>query len=199
MKRKTVLMAVLAIAALGLATMAQADIDVFPVGTTTMVYSITTEDLSEPQSLELTVTVHEGDLYTVRMTTEQTGTEDELATGFGFLFGATQVSSGSGHDVSYNSLDALMDQRSRLAEGQDYLLPGGGVFTEIEGVTISGVWCLEGKLVEEDDPNERLTIAFALTHPVYISPRILAEELRDGVWVETFRLELIEYTAPDGS
>jgi len=55
------------------------------------------------------------------------------------------------------------------------------------------------KLVEEDDPNERLTIAFALTHPVYISPRILAEELRDGVWVETFRLELIEYTAPDGS
>jgi len=199
MKRKTVLMAVLAIAALGLATMAQADIDVFPVGTTTMVYSITTEDLSEPQSLELTVTVHEGDLYTVRMTTEQTGTEDELATGFGFLFGATQVSSGSGHDVSYNSLDALMDQRSRLAEGQDYLLPGGGVFTEIEGVTISGVWCLEGKLVEEDDPNERLTIAFALTHPVYISPRILAEELRDGEWVETFRLELIEYTAPDGS
>jgi len=200
MKRATALtMVVLAMAAFGFTTMAQADIDLFPVGTTTMVYSITTEDLTEPQSLELTVTVHEDQLYTVRMTTEQTGTEDELATGFGFLFGATQVASGSGHDVSYNSLDALMDQRSRLTEGQDYLLPGGGVFTEIEGVTIAGVWCLEGKLIDENDPNERLTVAFALTHPVYISPRILAEELREGEWVEVFKLELVEYTAPEGN
>jgi len=199
MKRTTILMAILAIAALGLATMAQADLDVFPVGTTVMTYAVTAEDMTESQSLELAVTVHEDGLFTVRMMTEQTGTEDELATGFGFLFGATQVSSGSGHDVSYNSLDALMDQRSRLAEGQDYLLPGGGVFTEIVGVTIAGVWCLEGKLIDEDDPNERLTVAFALTHPVYISPLIRAEELRDGEWVKTFELELVEYISPEGT
>jgi len=29
---------------------------------------------------------------------------------------------------------------------------------------------------------------------VYISPLIVAEEFQDGAWVETFRLELIEYT-----
>jgi len=162
-----------------------------------MLYSVTAEDMTEPQSLELTVTVYGDDRYTVRMMTEQTGSEDELATGFGFLFGATQVSSGSGHDVSYNSLDALMDQRSRLQEGQDYLLPGGGMFTEIVGATIAGVFCLEGTLVDEEDPNERVIVAFALSHPVYISPRIRAEEMRDGEWVQTFALELIEYVVDE--
>jgi len=199
MKRVMSLIAAIALLTIGLAAFGQADIDVFPLGTTTMKYAVTAEDMTEPQSLELTVTVHEDGLFTVRMATEQTGTEDELATGFGFLFGATQVSSGSGHDVSYSSLDALMDQRSRLEEGQDYLLPGGGTFTEIVGSTIAGVWCLEGMLVNEDDPNERLTVAFALTHPVYISPLIRAEEMRDGAWVETFRLELVEYISPEGS
>jgi len=199
MKRMMGLMAGAALLAVGLGVFGQSDIDVFPVGTTTMVYSVTAEDMSEPQSLELTVTVHGDGRYTVRMMTEQSGTEDELATGFGFLFGSAQVSSGSGHDVSYSSLQALMDQRSRLQEGQDYLLPGGGTFTDIAGVTIAGVWCLEGQLVDEDDSSQRLTVAFALTHPVYISPRIRAEELRNGVWVETFALELVEYTAPEGS
>ena len=198
MKRTTTLILGITLLAVGVAAYAQADLDVFPVGTTSMVYAVTAEDVTEPQSLELIVTVREDGLYTVRMVTEQTGTEDELATGFGFLFGATAVSSGGGHDVSYSSLQALMDQRSRLAEGQDYLLPGGGTFTEIIGVTIAGVWCLEGRLISEDEPNERLTVAFALTHPVYISPRILAEELRDGEWVEVFALELVEYVAPQG-
>jgi len=177
----------------GLNAMGQSDLDVFPVGTTTMIYSVTSEEMSEPQTLELVVTAHDDGRYTVRMVTEQTGSEDELATGFGFIFGASRVSSGGGHDVSYNSLEALMDQRSRLQEGQDYLLPGGGMFTEIVGVTIAGVWCLEGSLINPDDPNERMTIAFALTHPVYISPLIRAEELRDGAWVETFAIELVEY------
>jgi hypothetical protein len=188
----------IAILAVGFGAFGQSDIDVFPVGTTRMLYAVTAEDMAEAQSLELTVTAHEDDRYTVRMVTEQTGTEDELATGFGFLFGSAQVSSGSGHDVSYDSLEALMEQRSRLQEGQDYLLPSGGTFTDIVGVTIAGVWCLEGTLVDEEDPSERLTIAFALTHPVYISPRIRAEELRDGEWVQTFLLELVEYTAPEG-
>ena len=136
--------------------------------------------------------------YTVRMVTEQTGDEDELATGFGFIFGASRVSSGGGHDVSYTSLEALMDQRDRLQEGQDYLLPSGGLFTEIVAATIAGVFCLEGTLENPDEPDTRMTIAFALTHPVYISPLIRAEELRDGEWVETFALELIEYTVTEG-
>ena len=53
-------------------------------------------------------------------------------------------------------------------------------------------------MVDVDDETSRMTIAFALTHPVYISPRIVAEELRDDVWTETFRMELIEYTHVEG-
>jgi hypothetical protein len=182
----------------GIGAFAQSDIDVFPIGTTTMIYNVTSEDMSEGQTLELVVTSYGDDRYTVRMVTEQTGNEDELATGFGFMFGAASVSSGGGHDADYSSLTALMDQRDRLQEGQDYLLPGGGAFTDIVGVTIAGVWCLQGTMIDEDDENVRMTVAFALTNPVYISPRIVAEELKNGAWVETFRLELVEYSVVQG-
>ena len=195
---RTVVVLFFAIVTLSLVVFAQNDLEGFPLGTTKMVYHVTSEEMSEPQILELVVTAHEDGRYTVRMVTEQTGDEDELATGFGFIFGAATVSSGGGHDVSYTSLEALMDQRSRLQEGQDYLLPSGGMFTNIVGETIAGVWCLEGTLENPEEPEARMTIAFALTHPVYISPLIRAEELRDGEWVEAFALELIEYTVTEG-
>ena len=198
MKRILSLIFGIGILAVGIGAVAQSDLDQFPMGTTKMIYNVTSEELSEPQILELVVTSHEDGRYTVRMVTEQTGDEDELATGFGFIFGAATVSSGAGHDVSYTSLQALMDQRDRLQEGQDYLLPSGGMFTEIVAVTIAGVFCLEGTLENPDEPGERMTIAFALTHPVYISPLIRAEELRDGAWVEAFSLELVEYTVTEG-
>ncbi len=198
MKRITSLIVGMGILVFGFGVLGQSDLDVFPTGTTTMIYNVTSENMTEPQILELVVTAREDGRYTVRMVTEQTGTEDELATGFGFLFGATRVSSGGGHDVSYSSLEALMDQRNRLEEGQDYLLPSGGLFTEIVGVTIAGVWCLEGTFSNPDEADTRMTVAFALTNPVYISPRILAEELRDGEWIETFAIELVEYTVEEG-
>ena len=198
MKRIVSLMVALMVLSVGFGAIGQSDLDVFPTGTTKMVYNITSEEMSEPQILELVVTSYGDDRYTIRMVTEQTGAEDELATGFGFIFGAATVSSGAGHDVSYTSLQALMDQRSRLQEGQDYLLPGGGVFTDIVGVTISGVWCLQGTFSDPDEPGSRMTVAFALTHPVYISPRIRAEELQDGEWVETFVIELVDYTFTEG-
>ena len=74
------------------------------------------------------------------------------------------------------------------------------MFADIVGVTIAGVWCLEGTIIDDDEPDTRMTVAFALSHPVYISPRVCAEELRDGTWIEVFRMELIEYTftAPEG-
>jgi len=198
MKRIIGILAGLGLLLTGIGAFAQSDLTVFPLGTTTMRYTVTSEDTSEPQILELAVTAYGDDRYTVRMVTEQTGNEDELATGFGFMFGAASVSSGGGHDADMSSLTALMDQRERLEEGQDYLLPGGGLFENIEGVTIAGIWCLEGSYIDEDDENIRMTVAFALTNPVYISPRIRAEELRDGEWVVTFSLELIEYTVVEG-
>ena len=198
MRKRIVAMGLCMLGIAGMVGYAQADLEAFPVGTTTMVYQMTSEDMTEPQRLELVVVNFGDDRYTVRMVTEATGNEDELANGFGFIFGSATVSSGGGHDADYSSLNALMDQRNRLQEGQDYLLPGGGVFTEIVGSTIAGVWCLEGTLADEDDPNKRMVVAFALSHPVYISPLIRAEELIHGEWVETFSLILIEYTVAEG-
>ena len=198
MKRFLGILTAVGLLSVSLGAIAQSDLDVFPLGTTTMRYTVTSEDTSEPQILELVVTSYGDDRYTVRMVTEQTGNEDELATGFGFMFGAASVSSGGGHDADMSSLTALMDQRERLEEGQDYLLPGGGLFKSIVGVTIADIWCLQGSYIDEDDENVRMTVAFALTNPVYISPLIRAEELRDGEWVETFSLELVEYTVVEG-
>ncbi|MEW5825727.1 MAG: hypothetical protein AB1778_02765 [Candidatus Bipolaricaulota bacterium] len=193
MKKISVLVGLIVVLGLAAAALGQADLNAFPTGVTRMVYSIRTEDVEQPQPLELTVTAHGDGTYTVRMVTEGTGTEDELEA-FGFIFGATRVSSGSGDDVSYSSLQALMDQRSRLQEGQEYLLPGGGSFVEITGVTVAGVWSLQGVLIDPDSPETRTTVAFALSHPVYISPLIRVEEERDGQWVPVFSLELVEYT-----
>jgi hypothetical protein len=191
--KRILILASLVLAVAVSSAFAQADLDTFPIGTTKMVYNIRTEDMGQAQALELSVTAFAGGTFTVRMVTEGTGTKDEMEA-FGFIFGATHVSSGSGQNVSYSSLQALMDQRSRLQEGQAYLLPGGGSFTSIVGVTLAGVWCLQGSLVDPDAPDTRTTVAFALSHPVYISPLIRVEELRTGQWVEVFSLELVEYT-----
>ena len=193
MKKIAGLVLGLTICGLAGAAYAQADLDAFPIGTTKMVYNIWTEDVAQPQPLELSVTAHAGGTFTVRMVTEGTGTKDELEA-FGFIFGATRVSSGSGDDISYSSLQALMDQRNRLQEGQEYLLPGGGSFVNIAGTTVAGVWCLQGALVDPDTPDTRTTVAFALSHPAYISPLIRVEELRSGQWTLVFSLELVEYT-----
>ncbi len=193
MKRIAGLLCVAMVLAVAGSAFAQADLDVFPIGTTKMVYNIRTEDMGQAQALELSVIAHGDGTFTVRMVTEGTGTKDELEA-FGFIFGATHVSSGTGQDVSYSSLQALMDQRSRLQEGQEYLLPGGGSFTGITGATVAGVWCLQGALVDPNEPDTRTTVAFALSNPVYISPLIRVEELRSGQWIEVFSLELVEYT-----
>ena len=192
MNRKTGMIIAFVMLTISLSASAQSDLAAFPVGTTTMVYSVSSEGISEPQTLELVVTVHGDDLYTVSMTTEATGTEEELAAGFGFIFGAASVSSGGGRDVNYSSIQALIDQRNRLQAGEDYALPGAD-FVDVAAVTIAGVDSLEGMIVDSENPDSRTTIAFALTDPVYISPRIVVEELRDGEWVETFRMELVGY------
>jgi hypothetical protein len=192
-KRIVILASLVLVVAVGVAAWGQVDLGVFPIGTTKMVYNIRTEDMGQAQALELSVTAHSDGTFTVRMVTEATGTKDQLEA-FGFIFGATNVSSGSGQNVSYSSLQALMDQRSRLQEGQVYLLPGGGSFTNITGVTMAGVWSLQGTLADPNEPDTRTTVAFALSHPVYISPLVRVEELRSGQWVEIFSLELVEYT-----
>ncbi len=197
MKRIMGLVLGIGVLTLSLGALAQADLDAFPIGTTTMVYNVTAEDMSEPQVLELDVIARESGEYTVKMYTESTGTEDQLS-GFGFIFGATSVAYGGEHDVNYSSLQALINQRSRLQEGQEYLLPGGTEFTDIVGVTIAGVFALEGMFIDPDQEDTRMTVAFGLSQPVFISPRVVSEELRDGEWVEVFRLELVEYTFTEG-
>ena len=173
----------------------QSELGAFPEGTTTMRYEIRGEDAGF-QTLELRVTSFGDGTYTLSMLNEQSGSEDDLGS-FGFIFGVSSVSSGAGTSVDYSPLEALMDQRDRLQVGEDYLLPGGTEFTGIVAAEIAGVQCLEGSYIDPEDSDRRVNVAFALSQPTYISPRLRVEELRDGAWVETFIIELVEYTLSD--
>lgn len=201
MKRIATLLGVaLAIGSLSLGLLAQNELEEFWVGTTRMAYEVWAEEMGEPQILELTITETEDGHYTVSMFTEASGTADQLA-GFGFIFGAASVRYGGGHDVSYEALGDLMERRDRLEESEEgYLLRGGGTFEEVVAVTIADVLCLQGVFIESAGATERTILAFALSHPVFISPRIRMEELRNGEWVDVFSMELVEYSyaAPEG-
>ncbi len=193
MKRTIGVAVVISMMALSVAALAQADLDAFPAGTTKMVYSIMTEGMNEPETLTITVVSHGEDRYTLGMNIEATGTADQLG-GFGFLSGGTSLSYGGGQDVSYSALQALIEQRSHLQAGGDYILAGGGSFKEITSVEIAGVQCLKGSFVDPKNEDTRTTMAFSVSSPVYVFPFISVEELRGGEWVTTLNMELTEYT-----
>ncbi len=178
--------------AAGLGAAGQARLDAFPVGTTTMVFEVVTEELGEAQSLELVVIAYADGTYTVRMMAEATGTGDELS-GFGFLFGGASLAYGGG-DVSLSPLQDLMDQRRRLQEGEVYILRGGGTFTDVKAVSIAGVASIEGVYLDPGSPNRRTIVAFGVSKPVYTMPRVRLERQQDGAWETVFSMQLVTYT-----
>ena len=199
MKRIASLIVILGLVGFGVAAYAQSDLDAFPIGTIQMVYQITTEEMDSPQSLGFTLVSRGNDDYTISMNMEASGTADQLA-GFGFLFAGAQMSYGGGESVSYSPLQALMEQRSHLQAGNDYILPGGGSFKDITLVEIAGVQCLQGSFIDPSSTDTRMTMAFSISDPVYMFPLVHVEELRDGQWVTTLRMELTTYsfTPPEG-
>ncbi len=174
----------------------QNDLSDFPVGTTEMAYRIQTDELTDPQTLTLTVTGLPDGRYRIRMTAESTGTPDQLSL-FGFLFGMTTVRSG-GTDIDFGPISALLSHRTDLAAGEDYILPGGGTFHAEKSEDIAGIPCLIGTYIDPDHPDTRTTLAFSLEKPVFISPIIKVEEKKGGEWTTTFLLELTSYTSPEG-
>ena len=199
MKRIASLIVILGLVGFGVAAYAQSDLDAFPIGTIQMVYQITTEEMDSPQSLGFTLVSRGNDDYTISMNMEASGTADQLA-GFGFLFAGAQMSYGGGESVSYSPLQALMEQRSHLQAGNDYILPGGGSFKDITLVEIAGVQCLQGSFIDPSSTDTKMTMAFSISDPVYMFPLVHVEELRDGQWVTTLRMELTTYsfTPPEG-
>ncbi|HHR85145.1 MAG TPA: hypothetical protein ENL23_02215 [Candidatus Acetothermia bacterium] len=193
MKRIISLIMILGLVVIGVATYAQSNLDAFPVGTTQMVYQITTEKMDTPQSLGFTIVSRGNDDYTVSMNIEATGTADQLR-GFGFLFTGAQMSYAGGENVSYSPLQALMEQRSHLQAGNDYILPGGGSFEDITSLEIAGVQCLQGQFIDPSNADTRTTMAFSISDPVYMFPLVHVEELRDGQWVTTLKMELTTYS-----
>lgn len=193
MKHQRTLIALLsAVMMLTLGLYGQNELADFPRGTTSMVYEMRTEEVAAPQYLSLTVTGLEDGRYQLRMTAESTGTPEELSL-FGFLFGMTTFRSGRS-DVSIDPLAALIARREHLAEGEEYLLPGGGTFATTAVVEIASVRCLQGTYTSPDEPDTRMTLAFSLSEPVFISPLVHVEKKQEGVWVMTFSLELTKYT-----
>jgi len=164
-----------------------------------MVYRIATDEMDTPQSLGFTLVSRGSDDYTLSMSIEASGTADQLA-GFGFLFTGAQMSYAGGENVSYSPLQALMEQRSHLQAGNDYILPGGGSFKDITLVEIAGVQCLQGSFVDPSNTDTRTTMAFSISDPVYMFPFVRVEELSDGQWVTKLQMELTQYTftPPEG-
>jgi len=199
MKKLIGLTMMLSIMGIGVLSYAQSDLDTFLIGTTEMVYQITTEDMDSPQLLGLSVVSRGNDDYTLSMSIEASGTADQLA-GFGFLFTGAQMSYAGGENVSYSPLQALMAQRSHLQAGNDYILPGGGSFKDITLVEIAGVQCLQGSFVDPSNTDTSTTMAFSISDPVYMFPFVRVEELRDGQWVTKLQMELTQYTftPPEG-
>jgi len=193
------LMMIVGLIGIGVSSYAQSDLDTFPIGKTEMVYQITTEDMESPQVLGFTIVSRGNDGYTLSMNIEASGTADQLA-GFGFLFTGAQMSYAGGENVSYSPLQALMEQRSHLQAGNDYILPGGGSFKDIALVEIAGVQCLQGSFVDPSNADTRTTMAFSVSDPVYMFPFVRAEEQREGQWVTTLQMELTQYTftPPEG-
>lgn len=169
----------------------QNNVEDFPLGTTKMVYELITHDNPEPQILELTILGYEDGRYRMSLYTEAVGQPEQLSV-FGFLFQAAAVDAG-GEQVSYSALSALMKRRDVLEAGQDYIVGAAATFTDVEVVEIATVHCLQGILIDESTPDERMTVAFALTFPVFIPPLILVEEAKDDVWETMFSLKLKEY------
>jgi len=199
MKRIVGLIIIMGLVGIGVSSYAQSDLDTFPIGTTELVYQITTEEMDSPQSLGLTIISRGDDDYTLSMSIEASGTANQLA-GFGFLFTGAQMSYAGGENVSYSPLQALMEQRSHLQAGNDYILPGGGSFKDITLVEIAGVQCLQGSFVDPSNADTRTTMAFSISDPVYMFPRVRVEELHDGQWVTKLQMELTIYTftPPEG-
>jgi len=67
-------------------------------------------------------------------------------------------------------------------------------------VEIAGVQCLQGSFIDPSDTDTRMTMAFSISDSVYMFPLVHVEELRDGQWVTTLRMELTTYssTPPEG-
>jgi len=199
MKRIVGLIIIMGLAGICVSSYAQSDLDAFPIGTTEMVYRIATDEMDTPQSLGFTLVSRGSDDYTLSMSIEASGTADQLA-GFGFLFTGAQMSYAGGENVSYSPLQALMEQRSHLQAGNDYILPGGGSFKDITLVEIAGVQCLQGSFVDPSNTDTRTTMAFSISDPVYMFPFVRVEELSDGQWVTKLQMELTIYTftPPEG-
>ena len=174
---------------------AQNDLKDFPIGMTRMSYEITTDELDAPQILVLTVVGYEDGRYRLSLYTEATGMPKQLSV-FGFLVGSAAVRAGE-LDVSYNPLYALIERRKSLQPGQEYILTGGGTFTDLQAVEIASIHCLQGVLVDPSKPDSRMTVAFALSFPVFAPPLICIAERKNGdTWVTTFSMVLTEYTYP---
>jgi len=199
MKRIVGLIIIMGLVGIGVSSYAQSDLDTFPIGTTELAYQIATEEMDSPQSLGFTIVSRGNDDYTLSMSIEASGSANQLA-GFGFLFTGAQMSYAGGENVSYSPLQALMEQRSHLQAGNDYILPGGGSFKDITLVEIAGVQCLQGSFIDPSNADTRTTMAFSISDPVYMFPRVRVEELRNGKWVTTLQMELTKYTftPPEG-
>lgn len=169
----------------------QAELSEFPLGTTTMVYRIVSEEIEEPQYKRITVIGLEDGRFRLIITQEAIGTPEELAF-FGILGGMMMLHAGE-REVDFTPLLFLMERRELLVVGEEFLLIGGGRFIVDKYIKIAGIETIQGTYLDPRRPDERMIFAFSRWAPVFLFPRLRVEELIDDEWRLLFKVELIDY------
>ncbi len=169
--------------------LAQSTLTDFPLGVTSMTWTVRGTGSAPPQELTLRVEVKPDDLYRIELLVAAEGTAADLGT-LGFLGSALFVQA-SGAMIDLSALQVLIRRRDALRVGEQYALPGG-TFTVRTRTEIAGVACLVGEFRAVDRPNTVTEIGFALADPVYFLPLM---RVRDGDRV-TFEMVLTAYRRP---
>lgn len=172
------------------AALAQAELSQFPPGVTRMSWSLSGSDVPTPQTLSLVIEGLGEDRFRISMTLEAEGKAEELTT-VGFL-GSTLALHTAGGSIDLEALLTLIRRREQLEVGEEYLLPGGGVFLAQGREEIAGVTCLIGTYSTPQDPDTVVELGLALSHPVYFLPLLRVTTSGEV----TFQFLLTEYQTP---
>jgi len=168
---------------------AQAELSEFPVGITTMTWTLRGKGLPAAQTLSLAVEGLPEGRYRVRLSVEAEGLPGELGV-LGFLGSAVYIQA-AGANLDLSALMTLIRRRQLLKVGEEYALPGG-MFRVKEKTDIAGVSCLVGVYTQADAPSSPVELGLALSDPVYFLPLLRAYDEEEIV----FEMVLTEYTRP---
>lgn len=190
MKRYTVLSAGALIIALGLWAVAQQGgfFQNYPGGASKSVYQIAQEKSNYPIVLTMEIQPIAPETFTVRTTSEVTGTRTDLERGVLEGLARAQL------EVNSEAIVALRSFLPDLQPNTTYVLPNGARFEATIRDKIAGVDVIRGVLTDPKKPNQRTLLALTANKAVPFPPLLQIEERRGLFFVQIFKLELTGFS-----